>query len=364
MPASRRRAPAPIDPQGRDHTTATPTELAQTAERGWERLDRARRVPIERITPNPDNPRTHYEELTPLADSIAVRGLLLPLLIRADPARPGYYLVIAGSRRLLAARMVDQRDDPVVRERVRQLPCLIADSDDRDAFADALLENMGRQDLSRAEMMTAVKRLRDQFTFSGAEIARRTGRNQSDISALLRLADDQELATLVMDERLPASTATIIQRLPDRERGEVVAALRAGRDFTAEELRALVRASRPTLREPESTNPQHAQANGLVNSLAPERTNDWKIAGAGPDGAATAVVNSLPPGNLTITPSGLTDTSGRLRPELITLNNLAREIEAFCDRHDPRRFTEEEAAPLARAAPRLVAQMQGARGIR
>ena len=99
MPASRRRAPAPIDPRGRDHTTATAAELAQTAERGWDRLDRARKVPIERIAPNPDNPRTHYEGLGPLADSIAVRGLLLPLMIRADPARPGYYLVIAGSRR-------------------------------------------------------------------------------------------------------------------------------------------------------------------------------------------------------------------------------------------------------------------------
>src|SRR3954447_23958705 len=168
MPASRRRQPAPIDPRGRDHTTATNAELAQTAERGWERLDRARRIPIERITPNPDNPRTHYDELGPLADSIAARGLLLPLLVRADPERPGYYLVIAGSRRLLASRMVDQRDDAGARARVQQLPCLIADSDDRDAFADALLENMGRQDLSRAEMMAAVRRLRDEFSFSGA----------------------------------------------------------------------------------------------------------------------------------------------------------------------------------------------------
>ena len=362
MPASRRRAPAPIDPQGRDHTTATPAELAQTAERGWERLDRARRVPIERITPNPDNPRTHYEELAPLADSIAVRGLLLPLLIRADPARPGYYLVIAGSRRLLAARMVDQREDAVARERVRQLPCLIADSDDRDAFADALLENMGRQDLSRAEMMTAVKRLRDEFTFSGAEIARRTGRNQSDISALLRLGDDQELATLVMDERLPASTATIIQRLPDRERGVIVSAIRAGRDFTADELRAMVRAGRPTLREPGLAHPLETRADGVVNSLANSGINVRGVDIGAMNGTTEEIVNSLPSGDLAASAFVPGDSAGRLRPELITLNNLAREIEAFCDRHDAGRFTEEEAAPLARAATRLVAQLQRARG--
>ena len=362
MPASRRRAPAPIDPRGRDHTTATPIELAQTAERGWDRLDRARKVPIERIAPNPDNPRTHYEGLAPLADSIAVRGLLLPLMIRADPARPGYYLVIAGSRRLLAARTVDQRDDPVARSRVRQLPCLIADSDDRDAFADALLENMGRQDLSRAEMMTAVKRLRDEFTFSGAEIARRTGRNQSDISALLRLADDQEMATLVMDERLPASNATIIQRLPDHDREEIVAALRAGHDFTTEELRTRARASRrPQGRPDMDRSPHDTTTDGVVNSLPSEQPNGFLIDIDVADGATGGVVNSLPPAEQIVS-TGAAGGAGRLRPELVTLNNLAREIEAFCDRHDPGRFTAGEAAPLTRAAARLVAHLQRARG--
>ena len=361
MPASRRRAPAPIDPRGRDHTTATAAELAQTAERGWDRLDRARKVPIERIAPNPDNPRTHYEGLTPLADSIAVRGLLLPLMIRADPARPGYYLVIAGSRRLLAARTVDQRDDPVARARVRQLPCLIADSDDRDAFADALLENMGRQDLSRAEMMTAVKRLRDEFTFSGAEIARRTGRNQSDISALLRLADDQEMATLVMDERLPASNAAIIQRLPGRDREEIVAALHAGHDFTTEELRTRARASRRPQGRPDAERSPHNTTAGVVNSLPAEQPNVPQTDINPASGTLEGVVNSLPSAEQIVS-AGAVGGVGRLRPELVTLNNLAREIEAFCDRHDPGRFTAAEAAPLTRAAARLVAHLPRARG--
>lgn len=367
MPASRRRPPAPIDPRGRDHTTATPAELAQTAERGWDRLERARKIPIERIAPNPDNPRTHYDDLAPLADSIAVRGLLLPLLVRADPDRPGFYLVIAGSRRLLASRMVDQRDDPMARARVGQLPCLIADSDDRDAFADALLENMGRQDLSRAEMMAAVKRLRDEFTFSGAEIARRTGRNQSDISALLRLADDQELAALVVDERLPASNATIIQRLPNEARREVVAAVRSGRDFTTEELRSRVRAGRHghglavgPIEDGDA--PPHGPLERVVNSLAIDEPNVHHADNDSANGIVGGVANS-PPFDSPATPAARRPNAdvGRLRPELVTLNNLAREIEAFCDRHDPGRFTDDEATPLARAAVRLVAHLQRAR---
>ena len=365
MQASRRRPPASIDPRGRDHTTATPAELAQTAERGWDRLDRARKIPIERIAPNPDNPRTHYDDLAPLAESIAARGLLLPLLVRADPERPGYYLVIAGSRRLLASQMVGQRDDEAARARVGQLPCLIADSDDRDAFADALLENMGRQDLSRPEMMAAVKRLRDEFAFSGAEIARRTGRNQSDISALLRLADDQELATLVMDERLPASNATIIQRLPEPERREIVAAVRGGRDFTTEELRTRARVGRQPAEVPAASpagdDDVPGSAGGVVNSLAGIAPNG-RQRDSGRTGAVDGgVVNSLPRDQ---GPAGAGHTAGgvgRLRSELVTLNNLAREIEAFCDRHDAGRFTEDEVAPLARAAARLVGHLRHAR---
>jgi ParB family chromosome partitioning protein len=366
MQASRRRPPASIDPRGRDHTTATPAELAQTAERGWDRLERARKIPIERIAPNPDNPRTHYDDLAPLAESIAARGLLLPLLVRADPERPGYYLVIAGSRRLLASQMVGQRDDEVARARVGQLPCLIADSDDRDAFADALLENMGRQDLSRPEMMAAVKRLRDEFAFSGAEIARRTGRNQSDISALLRLADDQELATLVMDERLPASNATIIQRLPESERREIVAAMHGGRDFTTEELRSRARARRqPTGVPADSAASDDGTTDstvGLVNSLAASGPTVRRQDSGPPETDDGGVVNSLPQGQALAGAEHAVVGVGRLRPELVTLNNLAREIEAFCDRHDPSRFTEDEAAPLARAAARLVDHLRRADG--
>jgi len=220
---------------------------------------------------------------------------------------------------------------------------------------------MGRQDLSRAEMMTAVKRLRDEFTFSGAEIARRTGRNQSDISALLRLADDQEMATLVMDERLPASNAAIIQRLPGRDREEIVAALRAGHDFTTEELRARARALRRPQGRPDADRSPHHTTAGVVNSLPFEQPSvlqtDIEVANDGMDG----VVNSLPTADPMV-PTGAAGGSGRKRPELVTLNNLAREIEAFCDRHDPGRFTAEEAAPLTRAAARLVAHLQRARG--
>jgi len=110
--------------QSRDFSTE---ELAQTAEDAFKRVPGAVMVPIERIEPNPDNPRQTMDEATigTLAASIAERGLLQPLVLRRNADRPGYYVVIAGSRRLLAARIVHGDPDETVRARMDQIPGII-----------------------------------------------------------------------------------------------------------------------------------------------------------------------------------------------------------------------------------------------
>jgi len=204
--------------QSRDFSTE---ELAQTAEDAFKRVPGAVMVPIERIEPNPDNPRQTMDEaaMGNLAASIAERGLLQPLVLRRDPAHPGRYVVIAGSRRLLAARIVHGDPDEAIRARVAQLPSIIKDLSDSDAFADALLENLARADLSRAETMDALLRLHADYGWSGNQIARRTGRSQGDVSELLVIAQDAELAELVRADKLRPSTATIIKRMPPEARG-------------------------------------------------------------------------------------------------------------------------------------------------
>ncbi len=199
--------------QSRDFSTE---ELAQTAEDAFKRVPGAVMVPIERIEPNPDNPRQTMDEATigTLAASIAERGLLQPLVLRRNADRPGYYVVIAGSRRLLAARIVHGDPDETVRARMDQTPGIIKDMSDSDAFADALLENLARADLSRAETMDALLRLHKDYGWSGNLIAKRTGRSQGDVSELLGLAQDAELADLVRADKLRPSTATIIKRMP------------------------------------------------------------------------------------------------------------------------------------------------------
>jgi len=205
-------------------------ELARAAEDAFRRVPGAVMVPIEKIEPNPDNPRHDMDgtSLRTLADSVAERGLLQPLVVRRNRDRLGHYVVIAGSRRLFAARLVRGDPDEAIRDRVAQIPCIIKEASDLDAFADALLENLARADLSRAEMMEALLRLQRDYGWSANYIARRTGRNQSDISQLLGVAHHPVLSRLVRDEVIKPTVAGEINRMPEPLRESTIAEVTAG----------------------------------------------------------------------------------------------------------------------------------------
>jgi ParB/RepB/Spo0J family partition protein len=245
-------------------------ELSQAAEDALKRVPGAVLVPIEKIEPNPENPRHGMDEVAmrTLADSIAERGLLQPLVIRRNPDRVGTFVVIAGSRRLLAARLVQADPDESVRARVALVPCIIKEASATDAFADALLENLARADLSRAETMDALLRLHRDFGWSGKYIAQRTGRSQGDISELLRIVGDGDLAELVRSDALKPSTATIIKRMPQDLRRDTIAQVRAGETVTVEEALRRLRAGR-VHPEPPSTPASGAALDGVSNSIPP-----------------------------------------------------------------------------------------------
>jgi len=269
-------------------------ELAQTAEDAFKRVPGAVMVPIERIEPNPDNPRQVMDEtaMENLAASISERGLLQPLVVRRDGARPGHYVVIAGSRRLLAARLVHGDPDEAVRARAAHLPCIVKDLSDNDAFADALLENLARADLSRAEMMDALLRLHTEYGWSGNKIAKRTGRSQGDVSELLGIAQDTELANLVRADKLKPSTATIIKRMPEDARAAAITEVDAGRNLTAEEVKRRYQAA---------TRPIPTTSTMPVRPGAPPNAASVPSGDAGvsnsipPMQAAVGVSNSIPP---------------------------------------------------------------------
>lgn len=136
-----------------------------------------RRVPIDEIIPNPEQPREMFdaEELEALSASIREHGVLSPLIVRRSEGR---YVLIAGERRLRASALAGLSEVPVV---VRDAPS------SQDQLEIALVENLQRADLDPVETARGYKRLSKEFGLKQDEIAQRVGRDRVTVANAMRL---------------------------------------------------------------------------------------------------------------------------------------------------------------------------------
>ena len=173
---------------------------------------RVQYIPLGRIRPNPQQPRQGLDEvgLAELAASIRSCGILQPLTVRR--AGDGYELV-AGERRLRAARIAG----------LREVPCLVAQVGEEDSALLALMENLQRRDLDCWEEAEALSRLIARYGLSQEEAARRLGRSQPAVAnklRLLQLTGDQR--QFVLDNNLTERHARAVLRLPENRRSEAL----------------------------------------------------------------------------------------------------------------------------------------------
>lgn len=164
-------------------------------------------IPLDRLSPNPEQPRKHFADdgIAELAESIRRHGVLQPLLVSENGS--GGYIVIAGERRLRAARAAGLKTVPaVIRERLGA----------RDELALALVENLQRRDLSALEEARAFEHLRSEHGLSQAEIAKQVGMDRSTVANALRLLRLPEaIQELVESGRLSAGHGRALLALPD-----------------------------------------------------------------------------------------------------------------------------------------------------
>ena len=142
-------------------------------------VEELRRLPTELIVPNPQQPRTSFEEdaLVALAESIKVRGVLQPVLVRPVPG--GTYELMAGERRWRAARLAE----------LETIPAIVRHHDDAASLEVALIENMAREDLNPVEEARACAALTEELGLSREEVGQRVGRSRVAVSNLIRLLD-------------------------------------------------------------------------------------------------------------------------------------------------------------------------------
>jgi ParB family chromosome partitioning protein len=149
---------------------------AEGTQQGEEQL---RELSVERIAPNPNQPRRHFDEesLQALAVSLGERGVLQPVLVR--PAPGGRFELVAGERRWRAARLAG----------LESVPAIVREREDAEALEAALVENMAREDLNPIEEARACAALVEELGLTREDVGRRVGRSRVAVSNLVRLLD-------------------------------------------------------------------------------------------------------------------------------------------------------------------------------
>jgi len=165
-------------------------------------------APIEKIHPNPDQPRRYFDanDLSDLADSIRSKGIIQPLLVRAHPSRVGDFEIVAGERRWRAAQMAQ----------LHELPIVVRELSDRDVLEIAIIENIQRSDLNPIEEAIGYRQLMDKFGHTQEQMAVALGKSRPHIANNLRLlALPEDVQALVVVGKLSSGHARALITAPN-----------------------------------------------------------------------------------------------------------------------------------------------------
>ena len=142
-------------------------------------ISKLQEIPLDRITPDPDQPRRHFDEelLQKLADSIKIHGVLQPIvLVKKDSSDK--FVIVAGERRFRASKLAG----------LKKIPAIVRELSDQNRLELSLIENIQRSDLNVLETATAYLKLREQFNMTAKQIGERVGgRSESAVLNTLRL---------------------------------------------------------------------------------------------------------------------------------------------------------------------------------
>ena len=198
-------------------------------------------VNINDIEPKRDQPRKYFDEeaLKELADSIAMHGVIQPLLVR--PLSDGGYQLIAGERRWRASRMAG----------LTQVPVVVREMTDEEAMELALIENLQREDLNPIEEAEGFKLLMDTYSFTQEQAAEKVGKSRPAVANALRLlALPQEVLDMVKEGIISSGHARTLLPLSDEKLIIKLAVEISQKELSVRETEKIVK----TLLKPKSEN--------------------------------------------------------------------------------------------------------------
>lgn len=199
-----------------------------------EKKDSVTTIRISDIEPRGDQPRKTFddESLQLLADSIAIHGVLQPIIVRENSRFPGSYEIIAGERRWRASKMAG----------LSELPVVIIDGDDLKVAQISLVENVQRENLNPVEEALAYSALLERYNMTQEQISREVGKSRSAIANMLRLLDlPDEVLEMLKEEKITNGHARALLGLKSDENMIELAQKVAENDLSVRDVERIVR---------------------------------------------------------------------------------------------------------------------------
>ncbi|OIP85222.1 MAG: chromosome partitioning protein ParB [Rhodobacterales bacterium CG2_30_65_12] len=211
-------------------------------------------IPIERIVPNPDQPRRRFtaDQLADLAASIREKGVIQPLIVRPSSQGGGIFEIVAGERRWRAAQMAQ----------LHEVPALVRDYSDTEALEVAIIENIQRADLNAVEEAAGYRDLMQRFGHTQEKLAEALGKSRSHIANMMRLLGlPADVQALLEEGKLTAghARALITAEDPSALARQVVA-----KGMSVREVERLAKKASAPKPDPNNAKPREKDADTLA----------------------------------------------------------------------------------------------------
>ncbi len=170
--------------------------------------NRIRDLEISKIIPNPDQPRTFFDEneIAGLAESINAVGLIQPIIVRE---KDGLFVIVAGERRFRACKLNE----------MKKIKGIVIEADEEQNFTVALIENIQRENLNPIEEAKAYKLMIHRFKLKQQDVAKKVGKDRTTITNTLRLLNlPEEIQDGIIDKKISAGHAKVLLSLEDPDK--------------------------------------------------------------------------------------------------------------------------------------------------
>ncbi|HOP28625.1 MAG TPA: ParB/RepB/Spo0J family partition protein [Spirochaetota bacterium] len=188
--------------------STSPTPAAEIENIVVEDKNRIREIELGKILPNPDQPRTVFDEneIEGLAESIKAVGLIMPIIVRENA---GQFIIVAGERRYRACKLNE----------MKKIKAIVIEADEEQNFTMALIENIQRADLNPIEEARAYKLLIDRFKLKQQDVAKRVGKERTTITNSLRLLNlPEDVQNGLIDRKITQGHAKVLLSIEDQRK--------------------------------------------------------------------------------------------------------------------------------------------------